>query len=293
MVIDSHVHVWSADATRYPYDPALLIPEKINLRGSVETLLHTMAAQGVTQAVIVQPHQYLYDHQYVRDCLQRFPETFAAIALIDPHSPTAPETLTRLVVTEGFSGFRLPLSREPDPWRLTHHDQDPLWQSVHDADATIVALVKNGEQLPILEAMIHRFPYVRVVIDHMAFPDSRERPPYPTFANLLGLAQYPNVFVKVSNLGMASHEPYPHPDVHPFVQMLIEAFDPQRLMWGSDWPLILRREAGGYRAALELIRTHMPFLSANDKACLLYRTAQRVWKLKDGGDRGDVTRPTS
>jgi len=281
MIIDSHVHVWSDDAARYPYDPALLIPEKINLQGSVEKLTQTMAEQGVEKSVIVQPHQYLYDHQYVRDCLQQFPGKFAAIALVDHHSLAAPETVKRLVETEGFSGFRLPLSREKAPWRLTRRNQDPLWQSVHDVDATIVALMKNCEQLPILEVMIKRFPSVRVVIDHMAFPNGHERSPYPTFFNLLRLAQYPNVFVKVSNLGMASQEPYPHPDVHHFVRMLIEAFEPQRLMWGSDWPLILRREAGGYGDAVELIRTHMPFLSETDKAWLLYRTAQRIWKFND------------
>lgn len=279
MIIDSHVHVWSGNVTRYPYNPALMILEKSNLQGSIELLTKTMDERGVEKAVIVQPHQYLYDHRYVRDCLRRFPGKFAAIALVDPHSPNAPENVKRLVETERFSGFRLPFSREKEPWSLTRKDQDPLWQCVQDVDATIVALMKNCEQIPILEVMVQRFPRVRVVIDHMAFPNGREKPPYPTFSNLLRLAQYPNVFVKVSNLTMASHEPYPHSNVHQFVRMLYDAFEPQRLMWGSDWPLILRREEGGYRASLELIRTHMNFLSKNDKEWLLYRTAQKIWKF--------------
>ena len=281
MIIDSHVHVWSDNVTRYPYNPALMIPEKSNLQGSVELLTKTMDERGVEKAVIVQPHQYLYDHQYVRDCLRRFPGKFAAIALVDPHNPNAPENVKQLVETEGFTGFRLPFSREKDPWSLTRKDQDPLWQCVQDVDATIVALMKNCEQIPILEAMVNRFPRVRVVIDHMAFPNGREKPPYPTFSNLLRLAQYSNVFVKVSNLAMASHEPYPHQDVYPFVRMLYDAFEPQRLMWGSDWPLILRREEGGYVMALEMIRTQMDFLSENDKEWLLYRTAQQIWKFND------------
>jgi predicted TIM-barrel fold metal-dependent hydrolase len=129
--------------------------------------------------------------------------------------------------------------------------------------------------------MVRRFSEVKVVIDHMAFLDAKEAPPYPTFSNLLRLAKYPNVFVKVSNLVLCSHEPYPHQEVFPFIHMLLEAFRPERLMWASDWPLITVREAGGYLAALELVRTHIDFLSTSDREWLFSRTAKKVWSFSN------------
>jgi len=274
MIIDSHVHAWSDDK-RYPFEPSL----KHNVSGSVELLNQTMAEAGVDRAVIVQPIHYLYDNRYVRDCLRRFPRRFAGVALVNPMDPSSPNRLEELVKEDGFSGIRLHFSRQKDPTALTQEDKYPLWQRVQDFGVTITVLMKGCEQLPILEKMVKRFPEVKVVIDHMAFLDAKEAPPYPIFSNLLHLAKYPNVFVKVSNLVLCSHQQYPHRDVFPFIRMLHDAFGPERLMWASDWPLITIREVGGYLAALELVRTHIDFLSSSDREWLFSKTARMVWSF--------------
>jgi L-fuconolactonase len=274
MIVDSHVHAWSDDG-QYPFEPSL----KHNMSGSVELLNQTMAESGIDKAVIVQPIHYLYDNQYVRDCLRRFRGKFAGVALVNPKDPSAPDRLEELVKVDGFGGIRLHFSRQKDPMVLTQEDQYPLWQRVQDLAATITVLVRGCEQLPIVEKMVKHFPEVKVVIDHMAFLDAREKSPYPTFSNLLRLAKYPNIFVKVSNLVLCSHEPYPHRDVFPFIRMLYSAFGPERLMWASDWPLVTVREVGGYLAALELVRSHIEFLSPSDREWLFNKTVRKVWSF--------------
>lgn len=271
MIIDSHLHLWSDDEQRYPFATG----SRPSIPGSVELLNETMGQAGVGKAVIVNPILYLYDNRYVADCLRRFPGKFAAVCLVNPEEPDAPDRLERLVKVDGLGGMRLHFSRQENPWVLAEEDQYPLWQRVQDLGVAFIALMKSPEQLPALENMVERFPGVKVVVDHMAFPDVQENHPYPIFSNLLRLARYPNVFVKVSNMPVVSRQPYPHPDTFPFVRLLYDAFGPQRLMWGSDWPLITNHCT--YSKALELVRDHLDFLTEEDKQWLFSKTVSRVW----------------
>ena len=94
MIIDTHLHVWSDDFSRYP----LAEGRQAGEAAPAELLNETMAEAGVDKAVIVQPIYYLYDNRYVAECLRRFPGKFAAIGLVNRHAPDAPDQLERLVV---------------------------------------------------------------------------------------------------------------------------------------------------------------------------------------------------
>ncbi len=109
MIIDSHLHVWGDDESRYPFDE--VSQPATGVMASVELLNEHMADAGVGKAVTGQPIHYLYDSRYVAECLARFPGRFAAVALVDPKGPAAPVELEDLVRGQGFGGMRLHLSR--------------------------------------------------------------------------------------------------------------------------------------------------------------------------------------
>jgi L-fuconolactonase len=75
-----------------------------------------------------------------------------------------------------------------------------------------------------------------------------------------------------------SKAPYPHNDTHEMVRRIYDAFGPERLMWGTDFPHVLK--AGGYVRALELVRNELDFLTNEDKDWLFSRTVQKVWKFE-------------
>lgn len=80
------------------------------------------------------------------------------------------------------------------------------------------------------------------------------------------LERYPRVFVKVSHTWSVSREPHPFRDAHVQVKKLYDAFGPQRLMWGTDWPM--SESSCGYARTLAVVRDEMKFLNDDDKSWL-------------------------
>lgn len=270
MIIDPHLHVWSDDETAYPFGPSN--PKQ---PGSVELLLETMQLAGVEKAVIVQPIHYLFDNRYVADCLKRYPGTFAAQALVDPTSPDAPDVLERLMAEQGFGGMRIHLSRYGDPAGLAAKDKDPLWARARELNACFNLFGRAEDHAPV-EPIIARFPEVKVVVDHIAGIPADEPEPRPLLTNLLRWAQYPNVYVKISNVGQRSNEGYPHRDTFDMIRRIYDTYGPKRLMWGTDFPHVLT--GTGYLESLDLIRKEL-FFTPEDLDWILCKTILNVWEF--------------
>jgi predicted TIM-barrel fold metal-dependent hydrolase len=272
MIIDAHLHVWSDDYEHYPFADGRTDAAP----GSTELLIETMDAAGVDRAVIVQPIYYLYDNSYVADSLKRYPGKFDALGLLDRHAPDLVEQFEKLVVEDGFSGLRMHLGRPDDPAEWAAPDQDPIWRKAEELGASFLSF-GPAEKLPAVEPIIARFPGVKVVLDHIGGAPTDEEEPAPLLANVLKMAQYPNVYVKFTPQGHKSKEEYPFRDTFPAFRKIYDAFGPQRLMWGTDFPHVMR--GIGYVPALDIFREHMDFLTAEDKEWLFGKTALSVWKF--------------
>ncbi len=273
-IVDSHLHVWSDDPKRFPWDSRLMGPPQHP--ATAELLLSEMEKAGVDKAVLVQPSYYAYDNRYLADCIKRYPGRFAGVALLDPLDPQTPQELERLYLEDGIQGMRLyPIRDLASTW-LNDPITFPLWEKAQSLGLPFICFI-GPSQLAMLEPMLGRFPGVKVVIDHMGRPMVGEAPPYPYYQAMLKVGLYPNAYVKVSGLPVSSKEPYPHRDVYKFVRMLYGSFGPERLMWATDFPHILRQ--CGYKKALELATTHIPFFTAEDKEWILGKTALSVWKF--------------
>jgi len=127
-------------------------------------------------------------------------------------------------------------------------------------------------RMPDCEKLIEKYPDLTVVIDHMA--DSPIDKP-AELLKLLALKRYPKVFVKISHTWSLSREGYPFRDTWAQVKRLYDGFGPQRLMWGTDWPIVNRHSS--YSQALALVRDEMDFLNADDRAWMLGKTVEKVW----------------
>ena len=272
MIIDTHLHVWSDDVERYPFAEGRTQVGG----GSVELLNQTMDEVGVDKAVIVQPIHYLFDNRYVAECLRRFPGRFAAIGLVDPKAPDAADRLEKLVREDGFGGLRIHSSRLDHPSEWAAPDQDPLWRRSEEL-GTCFIVHGPAANLPHLEPIIGRFPEVPVVLDHIGGAPTDEEPPFPLLSHVLDLARFPRVYVKLTPQAHKSELSFPHADTFLTFRRIYDAFGPQRLMWGTNFPGVMK--GVGYGPALDMFRDHVDFLTDDDKAWLFHRTALQVWSF--------------
>ena len=115
----------------------------------------------------------------------------------------------------------------------------------------VVSVLGNVEHAAQLAGLADRFPAVPIVIDHLGHPAVRRGVHDPDFARLLELARYPNVYVKLSGFYHFSSEPFPFAGCWDVTRAVYDAFGPERLVWGSDFPHVVR--TCGYGPALELL----------------------------------------
>jgi L-fuconolactonase len=269
-IIDPHVHVWKHDP-RYPWAKETTNPPAKD--ATPEMLLELMRANGVSRTVLIQVIYYRWDNRYTADVLRQYPQYFRGVARVNPESPAASDDLSRLVEEQGFQGVRLSPAEDATGDWIRGPLMPPLWKRCQDLKVSMNILTVTS-RLPDIAALVEKFPDLTVVIDHMADCPA-DRP--DELKKLLALARYPMVFVKVSHTWSVSKMPYPYPDAQQQVKRLYDVFGPQRLMWGTDWPMV---EAHcGYAKALAMVRDEMKFLNEEDKSWMLSRTVERVWKF--------------
>lgn len=251
IIIDTHCHVGI-----HKYEP-------------VEVLLFHMAQSSVAQAVFIQ-YMGNTDNRYLLDCIAAHPGKFAAAMLVEPDDDG---TRLRHWAEQGIGGIRLPAN-----FRGTGRDPLAHWRTaaelglVVSAPCTPAALL-SSEFIEVVE----RFPDLQIVIEHLGGIGRDAQPPYAEFQQVLALARYPNLTIKLPGFGEFCELPHPFAHIPPLVEMTLEAFGPQRIMWGSDWPPVSARE--GYKNSLQFPLAYLAQLSAEEKAWIFGRTAQRIWRL--------------
>ena len=275
-VVDSHLHVW--DGTAAGLDPGpMAVGYSAQAGASVELFMDYMDEAGVARAVFVQPWFYHWDNSYMARSLNRHPDRFRAVCVVDPRGPAAPAALRRWR-DEGVTGIRLRPLREGEspgsgPW-LGADETLPLWEAIAET-GTIACVLHAGTDLGRLPAILARFPTVRVVIDHLNNPSPAEGLDQPAFQALLALARHPQVRVKLSGFHHWCRERYPYRDGLPFAEAAVRAFGADRCMWGSDFPHVL---AGcGYVRSRHLLPREATFLSKEQLDLVMGGTAERLW----------------
>ncbi len=269
MIVDSHCHAW-----RYwPYQPPVPDPTS---RGTIEQLLFEMDQHGVDQAALVCAR---IDHNpdnndYVAGCVRRFPDRLYQIADVDCfwtttyHTPGAARRLATTIERYELKGFTHYVKADDDgSWFLS--EEGLAFFAVAAERRQIVSLALPPHLQPVLRQVAARFPSVPFLCHHLAQPRADEPEPYPVFRDILESARLPNVYVKLSGFHYVSRIgwEYPYPDCARIVRGLYEHFGPDRLCWGSDYPVVRRFMT--YQQALEAFRTHCSFVPPEHQAKIL------------------------
>ena len=269
-IIDPHVHVWVNDP-QYPWPAENKNPPKDDY--TPEMLLALMEQHGVSHTVIVHPMHYRWDCRYVGDTLKKYPDKFRGVCRVNPEAPTAADDLTKWTEEYGFHGVRLsPSENQSGDWIENRSLMDPIWKRAEELEVPMCILTRPS-RLPAIAELAERHPELDVVIDHMA-----DCPPKDLEQRklLLDLARFPRTYVKISHTWSISEEgEYPWRDTWDLVKSVRDAFGPQRIMWGTDWPVSLSKT--DYGSTLRVVKDEMDFFSDEEKSRILAKSIERLW----------------
>lgn len=262
MIVDSHSHVslsW--------YEP-------------VESLLFQMDRNGVDKAVLVQMWNER-DNTYQVECVQRFPDRFTSVVMVDVESPEAVDQLER-AVAEGAKGVRLrPLTRSAGA------DPLALWRTAERLGINVSCVgAPEAFASEEFEAVIRELPGVPIIIEHIGELQPAADSYDPAVAErIFALSRYDNVYMKIHGLGEFAVRKKGTADGFPFVMPIpdllprsLKSFGANRLMWGSDYPPVSRRE--GYANSLKFVMQELDHISAKEKALIFGGTAAALYSLE-------------
>jgi len=238
-IIDTHTHVISPDAARYPADPIGGRRSEWSRARPVDAhgLVRALDEADIAKAVVVQASTvYGHDNRYVVDALHTYPNRFVGVYSIDATAANAVERIQHWQA-EGLSGFRLFTTGTTMPGQadwLGHEDSYPAW-AYAEAQGIPVCLQMTMQGLPALTRLLERFPKARVLLDHCARPDLSDGRPYRNAQALFDIAAFPGVHLKLTNRTLAAAAEGASTPAE-FLEKAVTVFGTGRIAWGSNFP---------------------------------------------------------
>lgn len=279
MTIDSHQHFWIYDAVR----DAWINDQMARIRQNFlpEDLFPVLQANGVDGCVAVQADQSEAETLFLLALAEKYSGFVkGVVGWVDLRADNLYEKLEYYSQYELLKGFRHVAQAEPDDFLASPEVIKGIRQ-LTAFDFTYDILI-YPTQLKAALHLVRELPQVDFVVDHLAKPYIKDQK-INTWSNYMRqLAAQPHVLCKVS--GMVTEADWQHwtkKDFYPYLDVLFESFGPDRLMFGSDWPVCL--VAAEYTQVIGLVRDYMTNVgfSASDQAKVFGENATRFYRLEE------------
>jgi L-fuconolactonase len=276
--VDSHHHVWDLAVRDQPWITDAMAP--IRRSFGVDDLVPAATIAGITATVVVQTVADRTETEDLLDLAARSPLVAGVVGWVDLESPDVADQLDRLLGTPSGSwlvGIRSLVQAEPDPSWLLRPSVIAALREVAARDLTFDLLVRS-DQLGAAAGAAAAVPTGRFVLDHLAKPGIATRGWEPWATHLTELASCGNVAAKVSGLVTeADWSAWTVDDLRPYVDHALESFGPQRLLFGSDWPVCtLAATYGEVVAATEVLTAA---LDPTERDAILGGNATALYRL--------------
>lgn len=275
MTIDAHQHFWIFDPVRDAWiNDDMSVIQRDFLPADLAPVLQENHVNG---CVAVQADQSEEETNFLLDLAGRHDFIKGVVGWVDLRSPALASRLLHFSQFPKLKGFRHIVQGEPDNRFLLREDFCRGVQALAQYDLTYDILI-YPIQLPAAEEFVQRFPEQRLVIDHMAKPYIKKGDIKDWEKSMRNIARSGNVYCKIS--GLVTEADWQHwkpEDMKTYLNVVLEAFGPARLMYGSDWPVCL--VAGNYGRVKALVTDFIASLSAAEQAAIMGGNATAFYKL--------------
>ena len=275
MKIDSHQHFWKYNREDYGW----MGEEMHSVRRDFlpAHLQQEISAVGIHGVVAVQARQSLAETEWLLELAAAHPFIKGVVGWVPLISGDLERELERLSPDDRLKGVRHVVQDEPDDHYILREDFNHGINAL-EAFALLYDILIFERHLPQAIRFVDRYPRQVFVLDHIAKPRIKEGLLSPWKANIEELSKREHVYCKISGIVTeARWESWSEQDLRIYLDVVLEAFGPQRLMFGSDWPLCSL--ACDYGTWFGLVSNYIAPLSASEQDRILGGTAIEVYGL--------------
>lgn len=274
MIIDAHQHFWRLSERAGYWPPADLA--SIYRDFSPADLEPLLQRNGVRGTVLVQTLPTVQDTEYMLGLAVQHEFILGVVGWVNLVSPDAPACIARLAQNRKLKGLRPMLQDVADDHWIENPALAPAIQAMQAHQLAFDALVLPHHLTPLLH-FAKQYPGLPIVIDHAAKPLIADGLVEPWLADMKKLAALPQVHCKLSGLLTEAGSSPRAEAVKPYVDSIIDIFGPERVLWGSDWPVV--RLASDYDPWLAVSKSFLAHLSQRQRAAILGYNAVRFYRL--------------
>ncbi|WP_417524918.1 amidohydrolase family protein [Marinovum sp.] len=278
VTIDAHQHFWRIARGDYSWmDDSVAAIRRDLLPADLAPLA---AEAGVTGTVVVQAAPTLEETEFLLSLSETSPLILGVVGWLDLTGDVSVQ-LARLAHPR-LKGIRPMLQDIPETdWILQDGVIQGL-QHVAEAGLRLDALI-TPRHLPVIDQLARELPELPIIVDHCAKPEFSGADPGDQWrAGIAALARHPQISCKLSGLANEYGPGWSADTLRPVFDHVLACFGPDRLMWGSDWPVL--DLAGSYGTWHSTARTLAAELSQSDQDALFGATARRIYALDPEGE---------
>ncbi len=257
MRIDAHQHFWRYNQVEYSW-----ISEKMNILKNDFLPLDLKKELNTVQfdsSIVIQARQTLEETRWLLKLADEFNFIKGVVGWVDLCSPEIDKQLIEFSVNPKFVGVRHVIHDEPDDNFMARNDFQHGISLLQNYNLTFDLLL-FPKHLPVANTLVEKFPQQKFVLDHIAKPNIKLHKQEPWKSEIIKLAKNKNVFCKLS--GMVTEADWKNwkiADFEFYLETVIEAFGPDRIMIGSDWPVCII--GGSYIEIMNIVMNYFSSFS--------------------------------
>lgn len=275
MVIDSHQHFWNYNPNKHSWiDDNMSVIRK---SFTPEDLQKVYAENSIDACVAVQADQTLDETNFLLDLASKNNFIKGVVGWVDLRTENIDEVLESYSNAEKLKGIRHIVQGEPDHNFLLRPNFLNGISKLEKHNLAYDILI-FPHQLGTAIEFVKKFPNQKFAINHIAKPYIKDGF-YDGWAILMKeIAQYDNVFCKVSGMTTeADYNNWTPNQIHPYMNLVLEAFGTERIMFGSDWPVCL--VAGNYTQVKDLVTEFISNFSNDEQDAIMGKNAIQFYNL--------------
>lgn len=275
MRIDAHHHLWQFNDRDYGWmSQEMSILRRDFLAPDLEAVLH---ANGIGGTVTVQARQTIEETRWLLGLRRQASMIRGVVGWVPLAAPDVRRQLDEFASDPGLKGVRHVLHDEPDDFYMLRDDFNRGISLLREYGLVYDLLVFERHLAQIIE-FVDRHPSQVFVLDHIAKPRIRDGVLSPWREGLKELAKRENVYCKLSGMVTeAEWGSWTYEVLEPYFDAVLETFGPRRLMFGSDWPVLLL--AAPYEAWVAAVSRKLQALSAEEQNRIWCGTAVEAFRL--------------